>query len=222
MPELPMTDAELDRLESLLDEPPEGTDPLAIDSLQGFLAAAISAPSPIPRERWLPVALGAGDEPPGASELVRLVDRLYDDVLRDLGAGEGMPLLIYPLDDEGKSFDFEPWVSGYLEGVELSRPAWYESGDEGVVDELLFPFVALSGGLDDDEEFLASLAEEGTTKESVLERCREELPLVVQNAFDYWFGLRKPDTVRRDAPKVGRNDPCPCGSGRKYKACCGQ
>jgi preprotein translocase subunit SecA len=28
-------------------------------------------------------------------------------------------------------------------------------------------------------------------------------------------------TVRRDEPKVGRNDPCPCGSGRKYKKCHG-
>jgi len=28
--------------------------------------------------------------------------------------------------------------------------------------------------------------------------------------------------VRRDTPKVGRNDPCPCGSGKKYKKCCGQ
>ncbi|MGQ7246970.1 preprotein translocase subunit SecA [Halomonas sp. V046] len=28
--------------------------------------------------------------------------------------------------------------------------------------------------------------------------------------------------VRRDAPKVGRNDPCPCGSGKKYKQCCGK
>ena len=27
--------------------------------------------------------------------------------------------------------------------------------------------------------------------------------------------------VRRDTPKVGRNDPCPCGSGKKYKKCCG-
>jgi preprotein translocase subunit SecA len=26
---------------------------------------------------------------------------------------------------------------------------------------------------------------------------------------------------RRNAPKVGRNDPCPCGSGKKYKKCCG-
>jgi len=32
----------------------------------------------------------------------------------------------------------------------------------------------------------------------------------------------KPATVKRDQPKVGRNDPCPCGSGKKYKKCCGQ
>ncbi|MBN1515330.1 preprotein translocase subunit SecA [Candidatus Sumerlaeota bacterium] len=31
----------------------------------------------------------------------------------------------------------------------------------------------------------------------------------------------KPPTYRRDQPKVGRNDPCPCGSGKKYKKCCG-
>lgn len=30
------------------------------------------------------------------------------------------------------------------------------------------------------------------------------------------------ETVVRDAPKVGRNDPCPCGSGKKYKKCCGK
>jgi len=28
--------------------------------------------------------------------------------------------------------------------------------------------------------------------------------------------------VRREQPKVGRNDACPCGSGKKYKQCCGQ
>ena len=33
---------------------------------------------------------------------------------------------------------------------------------------------------------------------------------------------KKPDPVKREAPKVGRNDPCPCGSGKKYKHCCGR
>ncbi|HET6613623.1 MAG TPA: preprotein translocase subunit SecA [Kofleriaceae bacterium] len=34
-------------------------------------------------------------------------------------------------------------------------------------------------------------------------------------------GGEKPGTVRRESPKVGRNDPCPCGSGKKYKKCHG-
>jgi preprotein translocase subunit SecA len=32
----------------------------------------------------------------------------------------------------------------------------------------------------------------------------------------------KVKTIVREAPKVGRNDPCPCGSGKKYKKCCGR
>jgi uncharacterized protein YecA (UPF0149 family) len=32
---------------------------------------------------------------------------------------------------------------------------------------------------------------------------------------------REAGTARREAPKVGRNEPCACGSGRKYKQCCG-
>jgi uncharacterized protein YecA (UPF0149 family) len=30
------------------------------------------------------------------------------------------------------------------------------------------------------------------------------------------------ETVKRDGEKIGRNDPCPCGSGKKYKKCHGQ
>ena len=31
-----------------------------------------------------------------------------------------------------------------------------------------------------------------------------------------------PAPIRREQPKIGRNDPCPCGSGKKYKKCCGR
>ena len=33
---------------------------------------------------------------------------------------------------------------------------------------------------------------------------------------------QKVETFRREEPRVGRNDPCPCGSGKKYKKCCGK
>ena len=36
----------------------------------------------------------------------------------------------------------------------------------------------------------------------------------------YAEGDVRPSTVVRSGPKVGRNDPCPCGSGKKYKLCC--
>lgn len=32
--------------------------------------------------------------------------------------------------------------------------------------------------------------------------------------------LEEPEPITREAPKVGRNDPCPCGSGKKFKKCC--
>jgi SEC-C motif-containing protein len=39
----------------------------------------------------------------------------------------------------------------------------------------------------------------------------------------YYYDSRKPSTTyQREAPKVGRNDPCSCGSGKKYKKCCGK
>ncbi len=36
------------------------------------------------------------------------------------------------------------------------------------------------------------------------------------------LGLKKVETFRREQPRIGRNDPCPCGSGKKYKKCCGR
>jgi len=38
----------------------------------------------------------------------------------------------------------------------------------------------------------------------------------------YTEGEISPRTIVRSSPKVGRNDPCPCGSGKKYKHCCGR
>ena len=41
---------------------------------------------------------------------------------------------------------------------------------------------------------------------------------------DEWFyvegNVYAKQPVRRETPKIGRNDPCPCGSGKKYKKCC--
>ncbi|MBI9019240.1 MAG: SEC-C domain-containing protein [Phycisphaerae bacterium] len=43
-----------------------------------------------------------------------------------------------------------------------------------------------------------------------------------QDAAQRPQGQQRPKTIKHDVPKVGRNDPCPCGSGKKYKKCCGK
>ncbi len=41
--------------------------------------------------------------------------------------------------------------------------------------------------------------------------------------YKFWLTRKKSRvaTIKRETPKAGRNDPCPCGSGEKYKKCCG-
>ncbi|NLO93666.1 MAG: preprotein translocase subunit SecA, partial [Clostridiaceae bacterium] len=50
----------------------------------------------------------------------------------------------------------------------------------------------------------------------VVEREQVAKPTRASHGED---GVKKP--IKRDSVKVGRNDPCPCGSGKKYKNCCG-
>jgi len=79
------------------------------------------------------------------------------------------------------------------------------------------------------EQFLSTLPfniaqrPEGPQPASPLAR-REPFNAVVSNENDgngEELQLVIP-SVRRESPKVGRNDPCPCGSGKKYKNCCGR
>lgn len=55
-------------------------------------------------------------------------------------------------------------------------------------------------------------------------RRHHEDALFERHDGDWYFVSGEPVTAKpfvRESPKVGRNDPCPCGSGRKYKRCCG-
>jgi preprotein translocase subunit SecA len=65
--------------------------------------------------------------------------------------------------------------------------------------------------------FRVQLAEPPSLKDMQKEKEKE---LIFSGPGD--AAARKKQPVRRDDQKVGRNDPCPCGSGKKYKKCCGQ
>ena len=96
-------------------------------------------------------------------------------------------------------------------GVELRHDAWMPLAQDPEVGALLVA--------------LFSLAADGT--EQTMEKpdlemrreCVESIPLMLQIFHRYWRTAPKP--VPASSAKIGRNDPCPCGSGRKFKKCCG-
>jgi preprotein translocase subunit SecA len=65
--------------------------------------------------------------------------------------------------------------------------------------------------------FLVRLAPEEGLQELTSERDQE-----MQLSYGDGMGDSRLKTIKRQAAKVGRNDPCPCGSGKKYKKCCGK
>jgi SEC-C motif-containing protein len=80
----------------------------------------------------------------------------------------------------------------------------------------------VEGGASDDVgavEFVAHYRERGER------RLHHELARFKRDAEGEWVYVdgEAPDTgtVRHEGPRAGRNDPCPCGSGRKFKKCCG-
>ena len=79
-----------------------------------------------------------------------------------------------------------------------------------------------AGGVDDDQgtvEFVAHYAIDGNAHE------HHEIA-TFSKIDDKWYFVdgvvAGQQTFRREGPKVGRNDPCPCGSGKKFKKCCGR
>jgi SEC-C motif-containing protein len=80
----------------------------------------------------------------------------------------------------------------------------------------------VEGGADDEVgvvEFTANYAIEGR---DVRHRERASFKKVRGRWYYHDGEMVKAKPMTREVPKVGRNDPCPCGSGKKYKKCCGR
>ena len=217
-----LPESDLDRLAELLAAPGKEEGPLPLDAIQGLFCAVVSAPQPVLPSRWLPAILGPGHEfasPGDADEAMALLMRFHNATAEELNAGKGFDFILYQTDVGGDELAI--WCEGYLMGVELAEPGWDDAADSEEVGEMLYPFIMLSGrarefALADGEPWM----EEAEEKRLVEELGAALMDTVLDNRA-YWFEKAIPGTMRRDAPKVGRNDPCPCGSGKKFKNCHG-
>ena len=109
-----------------------------------------------------------------------------------------------------------PWVAGFEQAIRV-LPGLVELDDPAVGTTLarLFRF------LPDDEHGTAALVARELPLASLGDAIADVAACVAE-LYELTLPLRyKVDAVRRSSPKVGRNEPCPCGSGRKFKQCHG-
>ena len=159
---------------------------------------------------------------------------LYNDCGRARAEGcavlpPGCEIKAQPLDNLGADASLSQWARGFLTCHTYLEEIWSEFTPDELDEELSSILMVLT--------FFASptLAEayhrEGKGKRS-LEHLAETVVMIFPDAMiDYAHLGRSIFQARReegdliqgplDRPKVGRNEPCPCGSGKKFKKCCG-
>ncbi len=227
-PDLPLSDEELDELNQFLiaeDMPEDGMD---IAMLDGFLTAIAIGPNTLPPNQWLPAIWDASDESPlkwksaeQMEHIIGLVMRMYNDRIHDLEEDitEYEPL-IYQGEMDGKTIPIlDEWCMGFIRAIQLDPEGWQplivaEPEEEG--GGLLTPMLLYGS-----EEGWEQLKENELLQERHQDFADAIGPCVI-GIRDYWLPFRKEaSTYRRDNAKIGRNDLCSCGSGKKYKKCCG-
>ncbi|EFC52323.1 hypothetical protein HMPREF2880_01535 [Neisseria sp. HMSC067G11] len=216
---LTFDEAARSRLMELLDAKSEAHNTMRCDEVQGFMMALLSGPDALNPTNWLPEILGEESlfDAKERTEIERLVMAMAADMRMKLDEKILPDLWFY--EDEAGNPDFYTWCNAYLYALDIVPTDWFEAVDQEEFEDLFYPIMALGGIYDDEEngEVILHLNEKELTQ------LESDLPHVLLDIYWYWQAIiNKPQTVRREGEKVGRNDPCPCGSGKKYKACCGK
>lgn len=230
----PPTDDELDRLEAFLIRLDERG--FMLSDADGYLAAVALSPDPIPAAEWQADLFEAHDSTPSPAETAEMADiavRRMREILTTLDADPPSFSPIVEVDDDEFPVP-EIWAEGFLVGMGRRMAAWqtileHPSGQLGLMPILM---------LGDSRAMEAAFPKRGK-RERERDRIAGNLPALVAvvrrltvafaaGGYDaipgfatLAAGLGDPSTTPRTVEHIGRNDPCSCGSGRKYKKCCG-
>lgn len=221
----PLSDKEFNELDQFLLSDRCADDGMTMDSLHGYLTALAIGPQEVAMEEWLPRVWGsfAAQGPKFRSEkeskrILSLIACFMNEIVITFSvAPQEFEPLFCEYEEEGRTLtDGDAWAWGFWEGINLRVDAWEPIWTSNIA-ELMRPIYLL--GADEVEEEEMALVDTPVK--------RHHLAIAMESAIleirRFWQPLRKSAVapVKRDAPKIGRNDNCPCGSGKKFKSCCG-
>ncbi len=220
----PLSDEEVQELEDFLMEDRDGAEAMMFDTMDGYLHAVAIAPTTLKPQQWLP-AIWGHTEAQGMMPAVQSLDqinRILELVMRHFNgiiAGlEDEPREIYPRwnvrEFEGRVFDdAEGWAWGFVQGVDLCRADW-QPLLETAQGQAWYRPIGLLG-----EDDFGPEQDELTRMPAQRAELSLRIPEAVLAMRAHWLPLRHTVHERTVAwalqAKVGRNEPCPCGSGNR-------
>lgn len=230
-----MKPIQLEKLAKLIEAEPFKDNIMAIEQIHGFLCAMVSNPIEVPNRTWMAAIVGNDKKlmaHEATAEINAIATAMYDELEQAFASDKAIMPLIFA---EGKVIDINDasieqlasWCAGYMAGVSANQQTWLSSGHNDIYG-LLTPISAFAQFFDGNHPKDNDEAE--IDPQTIRQQYLLLLPATVTNIYHFWrqhqhcnhaHHHHHHETFRHETPKVGRNDPCICGSGKKSKKCCG-
>jgi uncharacterized protein len=228
-----LDDGEIEWLDGFLARKQDPDAPVALESIEqvdGFFCALIAGPEGASVDELIPIIWSKDgltddgtrpkyDNEEQAEYVKTLLNRHWHTISLRLERDYPHPLVLGRPWAESEA---DYWACGFLRGVAVRASAWGQRSREEDIASFLGGILAIAS---DPEEFPDQMV-----KPAERAKLLKVLPMALVHLHCLWRGRPSPYRLRRRsetisgpriARKVGRNHPCPCGSGRKYKRCCG-
>ncbi|EIS3741581.1 UPF0149 family protein [Aeromonas hydrophila] len=214
-----LSDEEFDELEALLERYGSENSIASMSMLDGFLTAVVSGPHLIMPSTWRPAIWGGEQDQPewqSEAELERFIDlvmRHSNDIATTLTyAAEDYFPVTPEFERHGEWVPLiHDWCGGYLGAIELAPWPTLPAPEAAALAMISEPLEKMPTSLE-------ALSNEHLQEQATKVRFAARI-------LHAYFLAQRSERPERSQPvvapiKIGRNEPCPCGSGKKYKQCC--
>ena len=196
-----------------------------LETLDGFLTALIIGPEFVPPSEFIPIITRSASENNLILQNQKELETFFDILMRHYNHinetfNQGDIYMPFLLEDDTGVAKGNYWALGFMKGTELNRALWADLFSHDVVASEMIPIFALRYENDENPDLRPY-------KDPISDDQRKELLVSmiagVKNLYDLFRAAEDELDSLDEMPtnlKTGRNDLCPCGSGKKFKKCC--
>ncbi|MGF1686274.1 SEC-C domain-containing protein [Photobacterium japonica] len=208
---------------------PDAWEGMPATFIEGALLAANANPKPLDPDAWLPVLM-TGEVEENAPVTMAKDDQMavlnhFEMQYRHIKAGEyALPEALCWAATQSLTADMSEFAAGFLTVWPLIEPNWAEQTISDGTMRMLSAFITTLMLMVDEEATLAQMAEAGVTGMPASDTLYAQLPLMLSEVVMAADECQQGAAAQAVNPykETGRNDACVCGSGKKFKQCCGQ